>query len=99
MRWGKSGFNCWGIKESALVSFLYLYCIISGMRLQSRLSYQPLTIPVPWVLLRIRWFIPLVPWFHFLVGNREAELNPPLSLHSYFSMICYISSSPDPPAI
>ena len=39
---------------------------------------QPLTIPSPWVLLRVRWFITLVPkWVtvsRFLAGNRDVEL-------------------------
>ena len=46
----------------------------------SRLSSLPLMIPPPWVLLRVRWSVPLVPpevtASHFLAGNREAELKP-----------------------
>ena len=39
-------------------------------------------------------------WFHrFLVGNRGAELNLPLSLYSYFSVFSYFSSSPEATAI
>ena len=59
---GESGFNCWRIRGSALVSFLF-YVNVSGMRPRSRLSSQHLTISAPWVLLRVRWSIPLVKWF------------------------------------
>ena len=53
MGWGECGF-----KGVALVLFLF-YVSVSGMRLQSRLSSQPFTIPAPWVLFRGRWSIPL----------------------------------------
>ena len=57
MGWGESGFNCWGVKGPALVLFLF-YVNVSGMRPRSRLSSQPLTIPAPWVLLRVRGLSP-----------------------------------------
>ena len=44
--------------------FFLFYVNVSGIRPQSRLSSQPLTIPAPWVLLRVRWSIPLFKWFH-----------------------------------
>ena len=47
----------------AFVLFLF-YVNVSGMCPQSRLFSQPLTILAPWVLLCIRWSIPLIPWFH-----------------------------------
>ena len=56
MGWGSLGSIVGGVRGSALVSVLF-YVNISGMR-------QALTIPVPWVLLRVRWSIPLVLWFH-----------------------------------
>ena len=56
MGWGESGFNCWGVNGPALVLFLF-YVNVSGMRAPSRLSSRPLTIPAPWVLLRVRWSI------------------------------------------
>ena len=52
-----------GVRGHALVLFL-LYVNVSGMRTRSRLSSQPFTIAAPWVLLQVRWLIPLVPWFH-----------------------------------
>ena len=61
--WGESGFNCWGVRGPTLVLFLF-YVNVSGIRPRSRFSSRPLTIPAPWVLLRVRWFIRLVPWFH-----------------------------------
>ena len=63
MGWGRSGFNCWGVRGPALVLFLF-YVNVSEMRPRSLLSSQPLTIPVPWVLLRVKWSIPLVKWLH-----------------------------------
>ena len=55
--WGECGFNCWGVKGPFLV-----YVNARGMRPPSRLSSHHLTIPAPWVPLRIRWSIlPLVP--------------------------------------
>ena len=72
--WGESGLNCWGVRMSALVLFLF-YAKVSGMR------------PVLLVLPAfndtgslVGWHIPLVPpWVtasRFLAGNRETELNP-----------------------
>ena len=79
MGWGKSGFNFGWVRWPSLVLFLF-YVNVFGMRLRSQLSSQPSAIPVPWVLLGVGWSVPLVPaWVtasHFLVGNREAELNP-----------------------
>ena len=57
MEWGESGFNCWRVREPALVSFLF-YVNVSGMRPRSRISSQLLTIPAPWFLLHVRWSIP-----------------------------------------
>ena len=57
-RWvgGSLGSNDgWG---SALVLFLF-FVNVSGMLLKSRLSFQPFTIPAPWVFLHVRWSIPL----------------------------------------
>ena len=57
-----------------------LYVNVSGMLPWSHLSSQPLTIPAPWIFLRIGWSITLVPpWvttFRFLAGNIEDELKP-----------------------
>ena len=42
------------------------------------------------------------PWVtasRFLARNTEAELNPPLSLHSYSNVLSCLSSSHNPPAI
>ena len=76
---GESGFNCWRVRGPALVSFLF-YVIVSGMRPWFCLSSQPLTVPVPWVLLRVGCSLLLVPsWVtasRFLAWNREAELKP-----------------------
>ena len=58
----ESGFNCWRVRWPALASFLF-YVNVSGMHPRSRLSFKPLMIPAPWVLLRVRWSIPLVLWF------------------------------------
>ena len=57
-----SGFNCCGVRGPAVVLVLF-YVNASRMRPRSRLSSQPLMIPVPWVH-RIGWSIPLVKWFH-----------------------------------
>ena len=57
MGWGESGFTC-GVKVPALVLFLS-YINVSGMHQQSRLSFQPMRILAPWILLDIRWSIPL----------------------------------------
>ena len=43
---GEFGFNCWEVMGPALVLFLF-YVNVSGMRQQSRLSSQPLTILAP----------------------------------------------------
>ena len=79
MGWGESGFNCSEIRWPSLVLFLF-YVNVFGMRLRSHFSFQPLRIPTPWVLLRVRWSIPLVlPWVtasRFLAGNIEAEVKP-----------------------
>ena len=42
-----------GAQGAALVLLLF-YVNVAGMRLRSHLSSQPLTILVPWVLLRVR---------------------------------------------
>ena len=52
-----------GGRGPELVLFL-LYVNVSGVRPWSRLSSQPLKIPAPWVLLRLRRSIPLFKWFH-----------------------------------
>ena len=62
--WGRGSLgSIKGVRRPRLVLFL-IYVNVSGMRPRSRLSYQPLPIPVPWVLLRVRRSIPLLPWFH-----------------------------------
>ena len=53
----------WAVWGTAFVLFLF-YVNVSGMRLWSRFSSQPLTILAPWVFLCIRWSITLVKWFH-----------------------------------
>ena len=63
MGWGESGFNCWRIRRPTLAAFLF-YVNISGMRPLSPLPSQPLTMSAPWVLLRVKWYIPQVKWFH-----------------------------------
>ena len=91
----------WGgwLRGLALMLFFF-YANVYGMGPRFRLSSQPLTIPAPWLFLRIRWSIALVPpWVtasRFLAGNREAQLNPLLFLHSYSSLFSYISSSLEP---
>ena len=59
----ESGLKCWRVSGPALVLFLF-YVNVSEMHPRSLLSYQPLTILASWVLLRVRWSISLVPWFH-----------------------------------
>ena len=49
-----------GVRWPVLVLFLF-YVKVSGMRPWSRFSSKPLTIPVPWVFLRVVWSISLVP--------------------------------------
>ena len=68
---GSLGSIFWRVRGTALVLFLF-YVDVSGMHARSHLSFQPLMIPAPWVLLRIKWSIPgcLPP---FLAGNREAD--------------------------
>ena len=65
---GESGFSCWGGGSDGPRSFLFLlflfYVNVSGMRPRSRFYSQLLTIPAPWVILRVRWSIPPVLWFH-----------------------------------
>ena len=68
MGWGKYGFNCWGVRSFVLVLFLF-YVDVSGMRPLSVLSSKPLTIPTPWVLLHIRWSIPLGDYLPFPFGE------------------------------
>ena len=51
-------FNCWEVRGPIFMLFLF-YVNVSGMCPQFCLSSQPLTIPVPWVLFHIRWFITL----------------------------------------
>ena len=96
MGWGEPGF-----KGPALMLLLYINTY--GMQPWSLFSSQTLTIPAPWVILRVIWSIPVVStlgdWVPFLEENREVKLNQPLSLHSYFSVISCLSTSPDPPAI
>ena len=74
-----------GVRRTELVLFLF-YVSVSGKRPRSRLSSQPLTITVSWVLLRVGWSIHLAPpWVtasRFFVGNREAELK-----HTTFSSL------------
>ena len=61
---GESAFNCWGFKGPHELMLFLFYVKVSGKCPQSRLSFQPLTIMAPWVLLCIRWSIPLIQWFH-----------------------------------
>ena len=49
---GEPGFNCWGLRQLTLMSFLF-HVNISGIHLRSRLSYQSSTIVAPWVFLHI----------------------------------------------
>ena len=74
----------------ALVLFLF-YMNVSRMHLHSCLSFQPLTMLPPWVLLHIRWSIPLVSsWVTvscFLAGNREVDLN--LTTFSSLLFFCF----------
>ena len=90
-RGGSLGSIVWGVREPALVLFLF-YVNVSGMRL----SYQPLKIPAPWVFLQVGWSIPLVPsWVtasYFLAGNRNVELN--LTTFSSFLLFRVFLSSP-----
>ena len=75
--WRKSELNSWEVKGSAIVLFLF-YVNISAMLPRFRSSSQPLTMPVPWVILRVRWSIlvvsTLVTASCFLAGNRESKL-------------------------
>ena len=50
--------------------------------------YPPDSMVLPWVTAS-----------RFLVGNSEAELNPPLYFQLYFSVFSCLSSSPNPSAI
>ena len=50
---GSLGSIVGNVRRPAIVLFLF-YVNISGMHLRPRLSSQPLMIPAPWVLLRIR---------------------------------------------
>ena len=99
---GESGFNCWVVKGPVLVLFMF-YVNVSGMHQQSRLSSQPLTIMAPWVFLRIRLSIPLVPpWVtssRFLSGNMKAELK--LTAFTLLLLFCVFLSFlfSKPPAI
>ena len=97
MGWEESGFICWGGFGGPHMLVLF-YVNVCRMCLQSHLSSQPLTIPSPQIILHIRWCITQGPASHFLAGNREAELKPPLSLHFFFSVFsfCFLffSSSP-----
>ena len=76
-KWGGECAQLLGPRGTALVLFLF-YVNILGMPARYRLSSQLLMLPVPWVLLRVGWSIPLVPpWMtssRFLAGNRDAEL-------------------------
>ena len=66
MGWGSLGPNVAGIWGPELVLFFF-YVSVSGLR--SRLSFQPLTIPAPWVLLCVGWSITLwPPWVTALRG-------------------------------
>ena len=83
MKWGKSGFSCWGVKGSALS--IFFYANVFGMRPRSRFS-SVFEIPAPWVLLRLGRYFPLFPKAsHFLAGNREAELK----LITFFSLLLF----------
>ena len=55
---GKSGFKCLGVYDPPLVLFL-CYVNVSEMRPLSLLSSQPLTLPAPRVLLRVKWSLTL----------------------------------------
>ena len=57
-----------GVRVSTLVLFLF-YVNVYEMCLRSRLSSQPSTITAPWVLLHIRWSIPLVKWLPYSCGE------------------------------
>ena len=50
---GESGFNCWGLDASRLCYSCYMS--VSGMHLRPLLSSQPLTLPAPWILLRVTY--------------------------------------------
>ena len=81
-----------------LLLTLLFYFNVSGMRLRAHLSFQPLTIPPPWVIYRVGWShqsdSTLGPASRFLAGNMEAELKPTNhSHHFYFSIFFYLSSS------
>ena len=88
MGWGESGFTCCGVKGPTLVLFLF-YVNVSGMKTRSPLSSHPMTIPIPWVTLRVRWTIPMVSTLltasHFLPGSREAKLKPT----TFFSLLLF----------
>ena len=83
-----------GTRRPALVLFLF-YVNVSGMRLWSRFSSQPLRIQGPWFLLHVGWSIPLItPWVttsRFLAGNREFDLKPPLSLSLSLLSLFYLN--------
>ena len=89
--------NISGMRLPGLSSMLLLfYTNVSGMHRLFHLFSQPLTIPVPLVLLRVRWSIPLVPpWVtasRVLVGNSEAELKLNLLLDPLIIPIYYFLS-------
>ena len=54
MGWEDSGFNCWGVRGPEFMLLFSFYVNVSGMRTRSRVSFQPLPITAPRVLLRVR---------------------------------------------
>ena len=87
---GESGFNCWGVRGFAIVSFL-LSVNVSGMRSYSAWLQKPFMVLDPWAIIHVGWPITcLVPLWWLppvsLRGIGRPSLNPPLSLHSHFSV-------------
>ena len=91
-----------GVKRPTLALFL-LYMNESGINPQSLIPSQPLMIPTSQVIFFVRWYITLQfpPWWlppSSLRGIGRLSWNPPISLHFYFSVFFWLSSSPAPTA-
>ena len=90
MGWGESGFKCLRVRVSrACVILVLCECIYNEPAVSPVLP--DLTIPVPWVLLRVGWSILLVPpWVtssRFLVGIGRLSLNILLLFYVFLSFL------------
>ena len=97
--WGESGFHCWGLSVCARVILVLRECIWNA-------PLVSLVHPVFGLPGFSSTSGGLSPWFHTgwlppisLQGIKILSWNPPLSLHSYFSLFSCPSTSPDTPVI